>query len=305
MAGVARKFRDLPLVRRFESLVTGCARVVGNVIPRRAAERDAVPQTLKVEVRKVSFDAGRGGTRFGEAQISVANLSVDIVERLTISVVLKLDGVGPVYTVEHTCRAHIEQGDFIELTLDLGEVPLEDFTEGVTTEVQVLASRHVNKTLPTYVLPESSTGICAIEDPFMLARDIVVQRIDISVSRTFFGNKGWARVMYVMRNDSGISHHGLSIATRFYAVTGELIGSDESVFDIGALGVSRVVAKVGFKRSGALGASRFEAEVDGFEDIARGASSYRGIDGISARTNERAEVWEGEEVKGALWMDRA
>jgi hypothetical protein len=279
--------------------------VVGNVIPRRAVERDDVPQTLKVEVRKVSFEEGRGGPPFGEAQISVTNLSVDIVERLTISVILKLDGVGPVYTVEHTYRVHIETGDFIELTLDLGEVPLEDCPEGVTTEVQVLASRHVNKTLPTYVLPESSTGICAIEDPFMLARDIVVQRIDIAVSRTFFGNKGWARVMYVMRNDSGISHHGLSIATRFYAVTGELIGSDESVFDIAALGVSRVVAKVGFKRNGALGASRFEAEVDGFEDIARGASSYRHIDGMSGRTNDRAEIWEGEEVKGAFWMDRA
>jgi hypothetical protein len=229
MAGVARKFRNLPFLRRFESLVTRCARVVGNVIPRRAVERDDVPQTLKVEVRKVSFEEGRGGTPFGEAQISVTNLSVDILERLTISVVLKLDGVGPVYTVEHTYRVHIEPGDFIELTLDLGEVPLEDCPEGVTTEVEVLASRHVNKTLPTYVLPESSTGICAIEDPFMLARDIVVQRIDIAVSRTFFGNKGWARVMYVMRNDSGISHHGLSIVTRFYAVTGELIGSDERV----------------------------------------------------------------------------
>jgi hypothetical protein len=305
MAGVARKFRNLPFLRRFESLVTRCARVVGNVIPRRAVERDDVPQTLKVEVRKVSFEEGRGGTPFGEAQISVTNLSVDILERLTISVVLKLDGVGPVYTVEHTYRAHVEPGDFIELTLDLGEVPLEDCPEGVTTEVQVLASRHVNKTLPTYVLPESSTGICAIEDPFMLAREIVVQRIDIAVSRTFFGNKGWARVMYVMRNDSGISHHGLSIVTRFYAVTGELIGSDERVFDIGALGVSRVVAKVGFKRSGALGASRFESEVDGFEDIARGASSHRGIDGMSGRTNDRAEIWEGEEVKGAFWMDRA
>jgi hypothetical protein len=111
--------------------------------------------------------------------------------------------------------------------------------------------------------------------------------------------------MYVMRNESGISHHGLTLVTRFYALTGELIGSDESVFDIGALGVSRVVAKVGFKRSAALGASRFEAEVDGFEDIARGASAYRGIDGISGRTNDRAEVWEGEEVKGAYWMDRA
>ena len=285
--------------------MTQCARVVGNVIPRRAVERDDVPQTLKVEVRKVSFEEGRGGTRFGEAQISVTNLSVDILERLTISVVLKLDGVGPVYTVEHTYRVHIEPGDFIGLTLDLGEVPLENCTEGVSTEVQVLASRHVNKTLPTYVLPESSTGICAIEDSFMLARDIVVQRIDIAVSRTFFGNKGWARVMYVMRNDSGISHHGLSIVTRFYAVTGELIGSDERVFGIGALGVSRVVAKVGFKRSGALGASRFESEVDGFEDIARGASSHRGIDGISGRTNDRAEIWEGEEVKGAFWMDRA
>jgi hypothetical protein len=198
----------------------------------------------------------------------------------------------------------VEPGDLVDLSLDLGEVPLEDVTPGLTTAVEVIASRHVNKMLPMYVLPESSIGICAIEDFFMLARDIFLQRIDIAVSRTFFGNSGWARVTYVMRNDSGISHSGLSILTRFFAVTGEVIGTDERVFDIGALGVSRVTAKVRFKRGGALGASRFEAEIDGFEDIARGISSYRGLDGLSAPQGDSGEVWEGEEVKGAYRFDR-
>jgi hypothetical protein len=237
-------------------------------------------------------------------QIVVVNLSEDVLERLTISATLTLDAVGPVYTVEHTCRVHVEPGDLVDLSLDLGEVPLEDVTPGLTTAVEVIASRHVNKMLPMYVLPESSIGICAIEDFFMLARDIFLQRIDIAVSRTFFGNSGWARVTYVMRNDSGISHSGLSLLTRFFAVTGEVIGTDERVFDIGALGVSRVTAKVRFKRGGALGASRFEAEIDGFEDIARGISSYRGLDGLSAPQGDSGEVWEGEEVKGAYRFDR-
>lgn len=304
MVSLSKGIRDLTLLRGVRSVASRCVGILERVLTRGALAGSDVPQTLKVEVLSVSFDVLNEGKRHGQCKVSVANLSVDLVERLTISVTLTQDAVGPIYTVEHAYDAHVEPGDFVELDLDLGDVPLDERHGGITTEVNALASRHVNKSVPTYVLPDSATGVCAIEDPFSLARDIVVERIDISLSRNLLRNRGWARVMYVIRNDSGISHNALSLITRFYSMRGELLGEETDTFTLGALGQSRITAKVTLRQARGLGATRFEAEFDGFEDVGRGATSHRGIHSSSEPKSRRPETWEGEEVKGAYWMNR-
>jgi hypothetical protein len=175
----------------------------------------------------------------------------------------------------------------------------------LTTDVHVLASRHVNRCVPTYVLPESSTGVCTIEERCTLARDIVLERMDISLSRNLLRNRGWARVMYVIRNDTGISHNALSLVTRFYSMSGDLLGEDAVTFCLEALGPTHVTAKVTLRQARGLGATRFEAVFDGFEDIGRGMSSYRGSESRIGEQGARQETWEGEEVTGAYWVNRA
>lgn len=296
--------RDLHLLRGVRSVASRCAGILEKVLTSAAPRGAEVPHTLKVEVLNVTFEELRQGTRRGHSRVSVANLSIDLVERLTLSLTLKQDGAGPIYTVEHTYDVHVEPGDFIELDLDLGSVPLDDSVGGITTEIAVLASRHVNRSVPTYVLPDSSTGVCAIEDSCTLARDIALERIDISLSRNLLRNKGSARVMYVIRNESGITHSSLSLVTRFYSLSGELLGEGRESFTLGALGQSRVTAKVTLRHVRGLGATRFQVEFDGFEDIGRGSASFRGIDSASRVTENRPETWEGEEVKGAYWINR-
>jgi hypothetical protein len=264
-----------------------------------------VPQTLNVEVLGISFGPERYGTRPGNSQVSIRNLSWDLVDRLTISLTLNREGVGPVYTVEHTYTIQVEPSDAVEIDLDLGDVPLDVFGPDLVTQVRVLASRHVNRIVPTYVLPESSTGVCAIEEPVLLTQDLIVERIDISLSRNLLRNQGWARVMFVVRNDSGLFRNGLSLFTRFYSVSGALVGEAREPFDVGALPINRITSKVTLQHAGGLGATRFEAEFEGFQDIACGTATYRGIDCTSTADGKRSEVWEGELVKGAYWIDRA
>jgi hypothetical protein len=259
---------------------------------------------LKVEVLGVWFDDVKGGKRTGRITISVANLSVELVDRLAISVTLKQDHVGPIYTVEHTYDVHVEPGDFEEVDVVLGDVPLEEWHAGICTEVAVIASRRVNRRLPTYVLPESSTGVCAIEDAFALARDITVKRIDISLSRNLLRNRGWARVLYIIRNDSGISYSSLHLVTRFYSISGELLGEGTDAVSLEAHVSSRITAKVILRQPRGLGATRFEAEFEGFENIGQGSSAYRGVEGAPGQRDVPSETWEGEEVTGAYWVHR-
>jgi hypothetical protein len=296
--------RDLSFLRGVRSVASRCAGIIGQALGSAAPRESEVPHTLKVEVLHVTFEELPEGNRRGHSRVSVANLSTDLVERITLSLTLKQDGAGPIYTVEHTYDVHVEPGDFIELDLDLGSVPLDESVGAVTTEVTVLASRHVNRSVPTYVLPDSSTGVCAIEDSCTLARDIALERIDISLSRNLLRNKGWARVMYVIRNNSGITHSSLSLVTRFYSLSGEPLGEGKETFILSALGQSRVTAKVTLRQVRGLGATRFQVEFDGFEDIGRGIALYRGIDSSSRVTEARPETWEGEEVKGAYWLNR-
>jgi len=296
--------RVLPLIRGVRSVASRCAGILGNALGGGSPAGAEVPQTLKVDVLRISLDTPQEGERHGQCSVSVANLSVNLVERLSISLTLKQDGVGPIYTVEHTYDVHVEPGDFVELDIDLGAIPLDESHGGLTTEVRAIASRHVNKRVPTYVLPDSATGVCTIEEPFALARDLSLERIDISLSRNLLRNRGWARVMYVIRNDSGISHSALVLVTRFYSMRGELLGEETENFTLGALGPSRVTTKVTLRQARGLGATRFEAELDGFEEIGCGTASWRGIEkGVGSR-DHRLETWEGEEVKGAYWINR-
>jgi len=296
--------RDLPFLRGVRSVANRCAGIIGQALTSAAPREAEAPHTLKVEVLSVTFEEVNEGKRRGHSRVSIANLSIDLVERLTLSLTLKQDGAGLIYTVEHTYDVHIEPGDFIEIDLDLGSVPLDESPAGITSEVHALASRHVNRCVPTYVLPDSSTGVCAIEDSCTLARDIALERIDISLSRNLLRNKGWARVMYAIRNDSGMTHSSLSLVTRFYSLSGELIGEGNETFTLGALGQNRVTAKVTLRQVRGLGATRFQVEFDGFEDIGRGVGSYRGIENVSRVREERPETWEGEELKGAYWINR-
>lgn len=300
----AKGIRDLPLIRGVRSVARRCAGILGQALAGGSPAGAEVPQTLKVDVLGISFEDPHEGKRHGECKVSIANLSVNLVERITVSLTLKQDGVGPIYTVEHTYDAHVEPGDFVEVDLDLGSVPVDESHGGVTTEVRALASRHVNKKVPTYVLPDSATGVCTIEEPFALARDLSLERIDISLSRNLLRNRGWARVMYVIRNDTGISHNALVLITRFYSMRGDLLGEETETFTLGALGSSRVTTKVTLRQARGLGATRFEAELDGFEDIGCGTASYRGSEKAAASSDPRLETWEGEEVKGAYWINR-
>jgi len=304
MARFSKGIRDLPFVRGVRLVASRCAAIVERVLIGSGHPGADVPQTLKVEVVSVRFDGAPGDTHHGQCRISVANLSVTLVERLALSLTITQDGIGALYSVEHTYDVHIEPGDFVEVDLDLGKVPLDDSQAGLTTEVHVCASRHVNKKVPTYVLPDSATGVCTIEEAFALARDIAVERIDISLSRNLLRNRGWARVMFVIRNDGGIVHNNLSLVTRFYSISGELLGEARDTFTMVALGQTRVTSKVTLRQVRGLGATRFEAEIDGFEELARGAASYRGVDGPSTTSETRPETWEGEEVKGAYWINR-
>jgi hypothetical protein len=263
-----------------------------------------VPQTLKVEVLRVVFDDLSEGRYHGQCRVSVANLSVDHVDRLTIAVILKRDGTGPLYTVEHTYDLEIEPGDFVEVELALGILLLDGTPDSIITEVRALASRRVHRCVPTYVLPDSSTGVCAIEERCPLGHDRVVERIDISLSSNLLRNKGWARVMYLLRNDNVSSISSLSLATRFYSLSGELLGEERDTFTLGSLCSTRVTAKVTLRQVRGLGATRFEAEFDGFEDIGRGSSSYRGVETEGASRVGVADTWEGEEVTGAVWIHR-
>jgi hypothetical protein len=304
MVALTKRIRDISLVRGVRSVASRCAGMIGRVLGGISPCGDEVPHALKVEVLGLSFGNERYGSRQGNSRVSIRNLSVDLVERLTVSLTLNQDGVGSVFAVEHTCNVHVEPGDVVEVDLDLGDVPLDESGPHLVTQVRVVASRHVNKTVPTYVLPESSTGVCAIEEAVMLARDLVVQRIDISLSRNLLRNKGWARVMYMIRNDSGIPHNGLSLFTRFYSISGALVGEASEQVQVGPLRVNRVTSKVMLPHAGGLGATRFEAEFEGFEEIACGTAVYRGAEGIPVTESKGCEVWEGEEVKGAYWVDR-
>ncbi len=285
-------------------MASRCAAIVERVLTGSGYPGADVPQTLKVEIVSVRFDGAPGGTPDGHCMVSVANLSVHLVERIALTLTISQDGIGALYTVEHTYDVHIEPGDFVEVDLELGKVPLDESQGGVTTEVDVCASRQINKKVPTYVLPDSATGVCTIEDALALARDVVVERIDISLSRNLLRNQGWARVMYVIRNDSEIAHNNLSLHTRFYSLSGVLLGEARETFAMVTRGQSRVTSKVTLRQARGLGATRFEAEIDGFEELARGAASYRGVDARSTTKEARPETWEGEEVKGAYWINR-
>ena len=295
---------ELSLFRGVRSVASRCAGILGQVLTSAATREAEIPDTLKVEVLSVTVNSENGGKCRAHSRLSVANLSLDLVERLTLSLTLKQDGVDPLYTVEHTYDVHVEPGDFVEIDLDLGNVPLDESLDGLTAEVHALASRHANRSVPTYVLPDSSTGVCAIEDSCTLARDIALERIDISLSRNLLRNRGWARVMYVIRNESGTSHSSLSLVTRFSSLSGEVLGEAKETFTLGALGQSRITAKVTLRQVRGLGATRFHVEFDGFEDIGRGMASYRGIRIASVAADESPHTWEGEELKGAYWINR-
>jgi hypothetical protein len=278
--------------------------ILGRVLKGGSRQDTKIPDTLKIEVLDTSLGVLSNGTRKLTAFISVENLSGELLERLTISWTLKQDGVGAVYAVEQVCDVQLAPGDDVEIDLDLGEVPLEDISVRLRSEVRVVGSRHVYKVVPTYVLPESSTGVCTIEEPFLLVQGVVVERIDISLSRNLLRNRGWARVMYGIRIHRGISQTGFSLLTRFYSMSGVLLGEATESFQLDALSENSVTSKVTLQQARGLGATRFEAEFDGFQAIASGAVSSRAIAGASRHEEKRTEVWEGEEVKGAYWVDR-
>jgi hypothetical protein len=85
---------------------------------------------------------------------------------------------------------------------------------------------------------------------------------------------------------------------------GELLGEETENFTLGALAPTRVTTKVTLRQARGLGATRFEAELDGFEEIGCGADSYRGTEKAAVASGQRLETWEGEEVKGAYWINR-
>ncbi|MEN9846043.1 MAG: hypothetical protein RIS36_1190 [Pseudomonadota bacterium] len=303
MVNRAKGIRLLPFFQGARAVARRCAGILAKVLAAGGTAGAEVPQTLKVEVLGMSLEDPCQGKRHGWCKVSIANLSENLVDRISVSLTLKQGSGGTILTVEHTYAVRIDSGEFVEVNLDLGVVPCNESQAGVTTEVRVLASRHVNKRVPTYILPDSATGVCTIEEPFALSRDISLERIDISLSRNFLRNRGWARVMYVIGNDTGIAHKGLVLLTRFYSMRGELLGEEAETFTLGALGSSRVTTKVTLRQARGLGATRFEAEVDGFEDIGCGTGSFHETERAAGASTQRLETWEGEEVKGAYWIN--
>ena len=301
MVALAKGIRTFSLVRGVRSVASRCVGVIERVLTRRVPTEREVPQTLRVGIATLSLDDTGG---HGRSRISVTHHSTELVERLTVSLTLLKDGTGSLYTVEHTYDVHAEPGDVVEVDLDLGEVPIDEPLEGLTTEVRVVASRRINASIPTYVLPDSSTGVCAIEEACALAQDISLRRIDISLSSNLLRNQGSARVMYVIRNDSGVSHSSLSLTTRFYSMSGELLGVESDDFALASRGLTRVTAKVTLRQARGLGATRFEAEITGFEDIGRGLCLRKGAESATPSQDNRPEMWEGEEVQGTYWVDR-
>lgn len=289
----------LDLLRRFSLL--------GNRVARMCSpSRSALAETLHVELQATEFGApDSDGECRGVIRLLVSNSSEFVIERLAVNVGLNSELCGSFHTARENYTVRLAPGESAALELDVGFVHRTQLQGSYETHVQVIGAHAIACEMPTYVLPESCSGVCSIGESFGITSDVTVERIGISVKRRMFGKSGQVRVCYVVRNNGQAFHEGMSLVTRLLSTSGRGIAHHEALFDIIPLGERRVSFVLDIDQIEHLSAARFGADFRGFEEIAIGMGAWSQISGsrVEAQPVEHEE-WHGEEVRETLWVGR-
>jgi hypothetical protein len=159
--------------------------------------------------------------------------------------------------------------------------------------------------MPTYVLPESCGRDVSIREGFVIATDVLVERVVLSTRKGVLRSRGEVSVTYLVRNHGQAFHPGISLMTRLMSNSGSRLAWSHERFDVEPWGERKVVVTFSLDQvTNGLAAARFAAAFTGLEDCVGGSAYYSPLKSCDGVGEERLEEWHGEEIHSHTWDSR-
>lgn len=262
-------------------------------------------QSLKVSIDDVRFtEPSSTGECRGRVRAVVTNEAVARLERLCVNVRVDSEQCGSFHTAREYYDVKLAPGESAAIEMDIGLLSHTMMRDGYEVHVQVVAAHTVTHEMPTYVLPEACGREVSIREGFVIATDVLVERVALSVRKGVLRSRREVSVTYLVRNDGQAFHQGISLLTRLMSNTGNRLAWSHERFDVVPWGERKVVVKLSLDQVGSgLSSARFAAAFAGLEDFAVGSAFYSQLKSVEG-VEEPLEEWHGEEIHGHTWDSR-
>lgn len=263
-------------------------------------------QSLQVSVTDVHFsEPDSGGECRGRVHAVVSNEGASALERLCVNVRVDSEQCGSFHTAREYYDVKLAIGESAAIEMDIGLVSRVMMRDGYEVHVQVVGARTVTHEMPTYVLPEMCGRELSIREGFVIATDVLVERVGISVRKGILRSRGEVCVTFLVRNHGQAFHQGISLLTRLMSNSGNRLVWSHERFDVIPWGERKVVVKLALAQVAVeLSAARFAAAFAGLEDCVVGSAYYSQLKSVERDAEAPLEEWQGEEIRGHTWDER-
>ena len=263
-------------------------------------------ESLKVTINAVHFtDVDASDECRGHVRAQVTNGASSALERLCVNVRVDSEVCGSFHTAREYYDVRLAAGESAVIEMDIGLLSRTMMHDGYEVHVQIVGAHTVSHEMPTYVLPEICGRKVMINEGFVIATDVLVERVEIVVRKGILRPAGEVVVTYLVRNHGQAFHQGISLMTRLMSNSGEGRARSQERFDVIPWGERKVVVRFPIEQVSGLSAAQLAAAFTGLEDFVVGSAYYSQMNHVqSSDDGERVEEWQGEELNPATWDGR-
>lgn len=263
-------------------------------------------ESLRVTINDVRFtDIDASGECRGQIRAQVTNQASSAIERLSVNVRVDSEVCGSFHTAREYYDVRLAAGESAVIEMDIGLLSRSMMRDGYEVHVQIVGAHTVSHEMPTYVLPELCGRQVMIKEGFVIATDVLVERVEILVRKRLLRSGCEVSVKYLVRNHGQAFHQGISLMTRLMSNSGEGRSRSQERFDVIPWGERKVVVRFSLDHVSGLSSAQLAATFTGLEDFVVGSAYYSQMNHVPGSDGrERVEEWHGEELNPTTWDGR-